>query len=459
MKILCFGLCALFFFTGCRQTIPDTDIAEMSISAAQNSVGVTDWKLPSKATHGGQADGRVYFVTYHSGRKARIKHCVLQHGYGVTQSAIDNAIKVRDFQRFFQKSFTTLHTFGSVYFGAHLVDDLLQGPCENVTVAAQESNNSTILEMTRRTERFLVSEGFCSTRSCALYGHSKGGAVVYNIARRCMEQSSDSKMGAKACQNIKEVYSATGVVQGASAPALILGAKTLKNQNQSLDECRFVTEAFQGLSTLYAKTLLKAGGLAWDLDSDKTSKTNPTWFDLSPTAPQEYGRPLYLANSVPLEKRGWLTADFAASATKHRFDGRLSEGLGCGDLGPAPREPDRYATWLLQKELCTKFGNSLGMIHGDTLKFVFEEGAREMKRVADSLDQQSDYLEDVFSWDSFQVGDGFADYDLALASCKRSLNAPKSAAQSCYTFSGLNHQATAGGAKNARNHAIAQFSH
>ncbi len=444
-------------FLSCRSAVQNF--------GSKNEVGATDHALPAMATYRGKVSGYVYFGVFR--RPATpishpIQNCVLQHGYGVNQGLLDAVLNLNKTVGTVKEGYSAIDGFAAIYFGRVIIDELLASTCETVYVPVQESNNTTVFEMTKRTEMFLRDE-VCKVSSkpnqigCALIGHSKGGAVAFNIARRCMEKT--STIGEAGCRQLGKIYSATGTVQGAGAPALVLGAKLLAEEGHHGLANR-VFDALDGCSGAYSKLLLNLGNSVWDLKSNKTSNTNPTWFDLSPLAPMENNRPIYLVNDIVLEKKNWLVADYSASGTQFQFDGRLTTGVGCGTRAPAPRGKLEATRHFAHEELCRAFGESLGGIHAENLESVFEKGVAGLHKIAllqNDLRPENgstDFLENALSWSQYQVGDGFADYHLALGPCLKGLDVPGSAVRSCKTFSNLNHQASAGGAAEARAHII-----
>jgi len=419
--------------------------------------------FPAVATHRGSVDGRLAYLVYTQKNHRRpVQRCVLLHGYGVTQSRLNLGAKVAPTLKRISSRLNPHATFAAIYYGQAIIDELLAKSCESVFVPLQESNNTSIFEMTQRTEMFLRDDvcTFDSVRKprigCALVGHSKGGAVAFNIARRCMDQT--SLLGEKGCRQLGKIYSAAGVIQGASAAATVLGAKLLFEKNDR--EGQSVFAAMNDWSGAFSRFLFNAGNALWDFQSDKSDETNPTWFDLSPLAPQENNRPLYLINDIVLEKKGWLVADFAASMTEYEFNGRMDDWLGCGTRAPMPSGTYEAVHFRAHETFCRVFGNAMGPIHSDILRPAFEEGARALHAVAEkysNLDEtggSTAFLDRVLTWDRFQVGDGFADYELSLGSCLRGYGAPNSAVVSCQRLTNVNHQAAAGGAFEARRHIV-----
>jgi len=427
--------------------------------------------VTARAAGAGVVDGIVDYKIYSVKRAAEnyrpIKRCLVQHGYGVTQPFLEGLRQAGDL---FGMDY--VHEFAYLYFGQSLIEKLLQTACESVLLPVQESNATSIHEMTLRTERLLQSivckytppelehPSGKTQKGCALVGHSKGGAVSFNIARRCMDKT--SSMGEASCRQLARIYSATGTIQGAGATALLLGAKL----NEKLDRPKsingFMKDAVLGslemASGVFAQTLLKGANIAWDLRSDYIVGTsNPTWADLSPLAPLEGGVPLYVINDIALQKRGWLVADFAGSGTRRKFRGGLFEGISCGTRPAPPEGLDDAVFYTKQIAFCESFGRSLGALHASFLKPVFQSGVESLMKWGRQLhgdsvsDEIAEKIGTALDWDKYQVSDGFADFELTLGSCFKGLTAENSAVRACHTFTNLNHQATAGGAVEARD--------
>ena len=371
--------------------------------------------------------GEVYFKVFRvpvADRGARrLDVCVLQHGFGIGQSLLD-------FKRL------TYDGFVSTYYGGGSIQKLLSAVCERVVVPMQETNRTSILEMTERTEVFL-REIACPPRRgkalrCAYIGHSKGGAVAFNIARRCMQKR--SLLGAEGCARLSKIYSATGVVQGALAALVAYGAALTRNgEHQKL-----------------FKVVLGWGmDLVWDVyEPYVPGRTNPIWLDLSPLAPMEDGTPLYRANDLALTKSGWLKGDFSASAVDFRFkDDGTSILSGCGGSQDSS---------VLNAQSCRAFGLAVGRLHSSALQPSFDAALDALRKKPEA---KAAGVIPSLTWKRYQESDGLADLTLSLSACRKGLAVVGAAraVRSCTVFSDLNHLATAGGGPRAMADLIRQL--
>lgn len=403
---------------GCRSLDPRRPFAD---AAATESPRLRfDSKVPARVEPN-SVSGEVFFKVFRTPAGQRGKRpldvCVLQHGFGVGQTLLTF------------KSLT-YDAFVSTYYGGGTVTALLRSTCDSVFVPMQESNRTSILEMTERTEVFL-REIACPARPkkalrCAYVGHSKGGAVAFNIARRCMQKR--SLLGSDGCSRIHKIYSATGVIQGALGALVVHGAALLRNSEHQ---------------QLFASLLGWGMNLVWDVyEPHVPGKSNPVWLDLSPLAPMEDGVPLYKANSVTLTRSGWLAADFAASGVDFRFNDDGSSILhGCGQAGQSS---------VLNARSCQAFGVAVGRLHSAALRPSFEAGLRDLTARAPTTPDSGPFIQSL-NWNEYQQGDGLADLKLSLSACRKGLLVKPAlrAVRSCTIFGGLNHLATAGGGPEA----------
>jgi hypothetical protein len=382
-----------------------------------------------------------------------INHCTVIHGYGLSQKVAETI----------QGSEFLLRKFVEAYFGARYATYMMDHVCQSMFFPVFDSNDSTIFEVTTRMEKFLTNASCdaASTRipspfnvnennkqrSCAIIGHSKGGAVVTNIARRCMQMT--STMGQQTCERIAEFYSATGVNQGAGAAVLLYGAKGASSLTDSLANYYVNFNWLQNVGLagdIFGKEIATSIGLAWNVDGDEP--TNPTWFDLHPGTPMEGNVPLYVINNIGIERKGWFKGDYAASGVAKVMNGAGTAKIGCGTpLDGKETTPNRL--------ICHGFGTAVGQVHSSGLLNLFNDGLRYSKnnnRFYDPAAKNAQYLNSV-TWDSYNITDGFAELSSTLGVCKRS----KTFKNNCIAFDDLNHQATAGGAFEATLHMSEQL--
>ncbi len=247
--------------------------------------------------------------------------------------------------------------------------------------------------------------------------------MAYNVARRCMQQTSE--MGQKACSNLGEVFSAAGVVQGALLTFTALGAYAEKRRDVQSDFTRILGGAIHAGLNLYQDYV--------------PGKTNPVWMDLSPAAPLENGTPIYAANMTVLRRSGWFRGDFASLASDFDFETSTLPIQGCGE---------GYSFFEMG---CRRFGSAAHVIHAKDLMDTFNRGVQEMAARPEVSEFMKRYAA-VFTWQNQQKSDGLADFTLADASCKKGLEVqgPERSVQRCAAITDLNHWASAGGGPEAR---------
>lgn len=342
-------------------------------------------------------DGRMNFQGFAGTRGHRVARCVLLHGYGINQKTVDLLHKVDNLKSkvpainelvgvlgsgfgnelanglgglgiptdglratdALAKSLARLvqldaaQSFGYFYFGEYLIQNLLNSACDSVYVVVQESNQSSILEMTARTERFLrdvactgpVGRGQIG---CAVVGHDKGAVVATSIVRRCSEAIpvrpgaplfvGGSELGKEGCRQLGEVYSAAGAIEGAMMPIIIAGSRNLDERKKEYEKVQKWTLGLVDINKQFEDGVrklqgLEAAGEKYDIDffSEKTADTNPFWYDLSPIAEVDgfgevdrtVGVPIALRHGpdFTLSRGGWLgNIEYVASGTRYRFD-------------------------------------------------------------------------------------------------------------------------------------------
>lgn len=268
-----------------------------------------------------------------------------------------------------------LTAFSNFYQGRSFREKLLASACSRVIVAVQESTQSSILEMTVRTERFL-KEVACrpvnlSQRQwpCAIIGHSKGGAVATSIVRRCMAAQparktgeplylGGSDLGEATCRGIGLVYALAGTNEGVGMTVALAGLIASDRQRQAAEKSdssvvKFFAETVtknpliaEGLKRL--RTLKSAEKkLRIDLVGEKTDQSNPTWYDLSPIAlvdgvsSKDPSRRLTIAEQHGpdfrvMRNQGWFRGYYVAGGTRFHFD-RL-DAAGTVGWGTLPKE-------------------------------------------------------------------------------------------------------------------------
>ncbi|MCB1319988.1 MAG: hypothetical protein KDK34_07035 [Leptospiraceae bacterium] len=414
------------------------------VQNAFDTLAVTDLRMfhsyMPAAVAPAEIPGVIVFRVYRAPTESRpvinppIGSCMLQHGYGI----FDSLVRYRQL---------TYDTFVRSYFSPRMIEALLRSACREVYVTLQESAATTVLEMTIRTERFL-RDVVCADSSgaivsaaperCAFIGHSKGGAVAYNIARRCMQQTSE--MGADGCARLAEVYSANGVIQGSLATILGYGLFYYGDGNTELFSGMYIPENCDDCEdSLFGDYI--------------PGRTNPVWVDVSPMAPMENNVPLYVVNQTPLRKAGWFQGEFSAAATDYHFaDDGSGELYGCG---PAYNDAELY------NQACNWFGNTAGYFYGEQFRPYFTQALQAIQnnpQFNDPTTGSRSYLNNI-DFDMLTRNDGLADYSLSMAACKRSLNVPinERAVQQCITYRTVNHLAAAGGGPTARLDIIQQL--
>lgn len=351
----------------------------------------------------------------------RIARCYLQHGFGAPA-----ALEARSAFRF--------DSFTDAYYGPDLIAALGE-VCGEVIVGVQESITTSILEMTERTERFL-RDAVCNApvrpgqKGCAYIGHSKGGAVAYNVARRCMQQT--SSMGPEACGRLAEVFSSAGVVQGALLTFTALGAYAERKKKTQSDFVRLLGGAADTAVHVYEDYV--------------PGKTNPVWMDLSPAAPMENGQRLFDVNSVPLRRTGWFSGDYASLASDFDFE-------SASEIGGCEESLSLFAAG------CRRFGRNAAVLHGADLKDVFLKGVAAMSEIEGLAGFMREHRE-LFTWENQQKSDGLADYLLAHRACVKGLEVPEPmrAVRRCETITEMNHWASSGRGPAARRVMIEELS-
>ncbi len=391
-----------------------------------------DSEIPAALDSEGDS-ARVYYKIYRAGPRFAsysdrpLRRCYVQHGYGISPGLL--RLVRYDFDAFI-----------SAYYGRRLVQALLRSACAEVIFATQETAESTLLEMTLRTEKF-ASEVACPPdddspvgvfrKNCAYIGHSKGGATAFNIARRCMQRT--STMGEAGCARLDEIYSAQGVVQGTLSVFLLYGL--LLDDSAAPD--------------VYEETY----GAGPAPDNWRPGENNPVWLDVGPMAQMENGAPLARINNIALKRSGWLRADFAASGGVFEFDSYEASPLTYG-CGAAVGEAPAYLAG------CRSFGDAISFSYLRAFIPPYQRAVVAVKgdaRFVDPASGRVDYLGDT-SWARVRRSDGLVDSESALAACRKGLaQIQDRTVQSCTELRYDNHWAGAGGGAEARLDIVQQL--
>ncbi len=454
-------------------------------------------EIPAQATVPLRVSGDIFFRPFHhhDANPRRFKRCALIHGYGMGQKMMDllfGPTKNRTEAKIAQMAINlqlkdTAQAAAEMTLGPEFIDRMAKEVCEEVYAPIQETVQTSLLEMVQRTEMFL-KQFVCDfdprtlasgQRGCALFGVSKGGAAVTHLMRRCMEGAQGaSLLGERGCKNIGKIYSAGGVIEGVAASALVLGAKV-----QHRDD--LMTQIIQILSGGIIQDAEHARSFGFDLTSDyEVGKTNPGWLDLSPVAPMENDIPVLVkARQIPLHRTGWFRGEYTAAASRHLFNDEIPSVISSGTrwrpnyrtvlsilhnieiLSGKNREKAEVAseTEATVKEMekrpppfirmldksCATFGSQIYLLHTTEWKPVLEKGVQALLDFSASRPQGNSLdLEQLLSWDRFQVSDGLVDYSLSLDYCWRALKANTGLVKSCRSFENpaLNHFAMGGSA-------------
>jgi hypothetical protein len=386
-------------------------------------------------------DDKLYYATfqsesyYHRKKVHPIERCVLVHGHGVhaRHIALLNQ-EGRPILRALKQLVSPVESFAKVMYGTTLMRRLTDEVCDEVIVLFRESIQTSIAEMTLQTEAFLRDVGCTkSQRSCALFGHSKGGAVVTSIARRCTEKVASDQAS---CERLVAVYSSGGITVGATAPALLLGAKLFGEQADFAD-------AFElGLHLLLkqARNLAKIDTLGDHI----AGRTNPVWWDLSPLSLIDGDEAIATAHhQTIIDHRGWFRGRYSAAAGV--VDYTQSTGIGFGTL---ERNGIHFA---LQSEIFTRFGRLVDNLHTPRMKRYFDRGMTEFSMMSPQIDWQE------LTWERFQQSDGLVEVDTALHVCENTRRAQSPAAGTCSAFKNIHHLAMSGAASEVANDVIREW--
>ncbi len=427
-------------------------------------------------------EGKIYLQTAYApkDRALPLRRCVLIQGYGITQDIVDFFVLqvgtgARLVHAFVQaQGKTAVRAVAEAYTGGEfLIDRLRKEACQEVVMTVQETTQSTLFEMTERTEQLLenlcgpdLRVSFAGQKKCALIGHSKGGATASLIARRCGDKTG---MTEATCRNLSEVYTSASAEGGIGLSALILGAKLEKKQS---------------LATDFFKVFRLGGSdKLVDTFSDLSAATNPSWFDLSPLAEADNKMAQAVRFASPIRLDGWFHGELAASAgefdfsrpgtigtgTKGRPDtaalARLSQTgqdsefpliQSIGKIAQTAKKWRERSTIMSQllDEMATRFSQAPAMLHASENRPLFERGVADFKRKAGSRELGA--LLDLLTWDRFQLSDGLVESDGALNTCRQVHAGTRRERERCRRFSGggINHFAMAGYADEVVSHLV-----
>lgn len=414
-----------------------------------------DSKIVPKAQQQEQLDGVIYYkiLRPYSPNKRPLKTCFLMHGHGFSQKTVDRLVgKTVRFPRLRRiLPVSVFDSFVNSYFGEPFVQDLGANACQEIYVLLRESVNTSIHEMVLQTENLVkticggeTKRGVSGQRDCALVGHSKSGAVVTSIVRRCMDKI--SKLGESGCQNISEAYSAAGVNLGSGVSAILLGAK-VADQSEALP-------SMDSILGIGASFLLNGAeqGFSGSLLGDRGPGLNPLWADLGPISSLEENKTLYGQhyNFFPVHT-GWWKGDYAASAGGIKYSGLEHETIGSGTLAlPGIEAP--YT--ILQNAAYEAFSFAVGNLHFNQLRGLYDSGIEEFEHLSPSF---AEYGHPEFTWDSYQESDGYVERISALQPCLNGLEMESSSVTDCSFLPNIHHLALAGAAREAATLMVTQL--
>jgi hypothetical protein len=388
----------------------------------------------------------------------RMDTCILVHGYGIPMNGVSTFVN----PPYMIPQMTAFGFFVRAYWGKSFVDALhKKNICRRVTVILQESIDTTLEEMTDRTVEFISkSNGGCrpTDHSCGILGHSKGGAVVTNMARQCMAMTSG--LGKETCEKFREFYSATSVGLGSLTAVLVYGTylqsldplyrkrphaadlqtvegvkrevilanARMKDMLSRLDGPRFAPEFILGTVNNFWEAEVP-------FDAEKDESKNPAWADLSGMrGGVKEPAPLLARNSVKLDKAGWLKGEFAASAVAYNFDRQdgirtwnSTHNAGC--WRDVTVNPEALA-------VCIAFGFSVARLHvKEQMEPAFNLGLNSLqthpyfaKMITDfGAERWAEYA----TWANYQKSDGFAEKSTSAGKICDDMG---TAVASCITF-------------------------
>jgi hypothetical protein len=395
--------------------------------------------------------------------KEPIRRCVLLHGYGVSQAAIDFLVHRQGTgARLFGyliagKKQTPVTAFARGYYGGDaLIERLRAGVCEEVVLVLQESAQSTAWEMTQRTEAFLQQEGcpekletsWEGQKSCAIFGHSLGGAVADLIMRRCSEKRSPSE---GVCRKLSHIYTAASAGGGLGLGAVLRGAKIAENRELGLS---FVDSL--GLPTRLAPPWhdkfegMKFKANAFDVFSDVIpNRTNPTWFAFSPLAKVDDDTPAILRFSRKIDSSGWFQGKFSAS-------GSNSNEIGTPNVKLDEDAKAKADAPSFVRSVASRFSDASEFLQEQGVEPIFESGLKAIYTEAKGDPAVTAALAS-WSWENYRKSDGLVEADIALRTCRQFNSEDRQVDQHCLQMS-LNHFSIAGYAREAVDHIVSELS-
>ncbi len=440
-----------------------------------------------------EADGGLYFhlLPPREPKVRPFRRCILLNGHGITQKVIDFVIKQKGAgARMVQlmnalRGLTPVGAFAESYYGGpFLVDRLRKQVCDEVITTVQESTQSTIWEMTERTEAFLESHGcpadlpvtWMGQKKCALIGHSSGGTISELIARRCDEKKAKSQ---GVCENLAHIYTASSPSGGIGLSAAMLGAKIKREPALATDFFSTLALFVQVVPEWQPDTTepcLLGSGI--DIFSDVVAgKTNPAWHHLSPLAVLDDGIPAGLRFNEPLRGDGWFRGRLSASGSHRGAVGtkqlpdteslqriekqgaesksELLQSIGklAGTIKQAQEAP-KVIDILIEKT-AQRFTEAIPPLQSEAAHEYYDLGMQEFRRQAQNYPGLGQAM-DRMTWENYLLSDGLVEGSVALATCRSFPQNQRRLASSCRILN-LNHFTISGFAKEAVDHIVSEL--
>lgn len=440
-------------------------------------------------------DGAVYYEVRgrYDDRWHPIHHCILFHGYGVSQNIIDylfhesgrGARVAHNIMA--RRGKSPVRAFVYAYTGGpNFIERLLAGICDEVYLTVTEAAETSVQEFTERSEAFLKQvacpldhkvrlEG---QKPCAVWGHSLGGAVATAIAHRCREarrlpSGQPIGLGPDGCRQLAKVYASSAAIGGVGLASVIQGARQandwafIERLSASLELNIKIVPRFEARAFCHP-----AGSLfpIIDVFSDKCSETNPMWFNLSPLSVFDEEHMFGEERSISLAKGGWFVGEYAAAASAADLNRFPSQPPGCGTpwwraCGVALSTEHLRQPPLVQRILdrkCMALESFSTQAHQAAVRSYFELGTKYFRQAYESGGRpvQAAFLAPM-TWQSYLLTDGIVEADSALSVCRNTYASGSQApSPHCRLFSGneaLNHFAIAGYATEAVEHVVKEW--